>query len=143
MIYIDTSALIRTLISETASEAVDQSLNEETSVIVSPLVELEIHVQLRGWFLGGRYPRREYSSLCENFESLKSIRPFAFRMISGAVFSAALHQHQQTEIHCRSLDRLHLAAMEELGIKRLMTHDFRQADAARERGFEVLMPGLK
>jgi len=142
MIYIDTSALIKTLISESASEAVDQSLSEATSVIISPLVELEIHVQLRGWFLGGRYRRREYSALCENFESLKSNSPFSFRMTSGAIFNAALNQHRETEIHCRSLDRLHLAAMEELGIKRLMTHDFRQADAARERGIEVLMPGL-
>jgi hypothetical protein len=36
---------------------------------------------------------------------------------------------------------LHLAAMEELGLKRLMTHDVRQAQAAAEAGFEVVRPG--
>ena len=41
-----------------------------------------------------------------------------------------------------SLDRLHLAAMEELRISRLMTHDARQAEAAWELGYEVISPGL-
>jgi predicted nucleic acid-binding protein len=36
---------------------------------------------------------------------------------------------------------LHLAAMEELKISRLMTHDERQAKAAVEAGFEVVRPG--
>ena len=52
-------------------------------------------------------------------------------------------RHQEAKLHCRSLDRLHLAAMEELGIKRLMTHDFRQAEAAREMGIDVVMPGVR
>ena len=42
--------------------------------------------------------------------------------------------------HCRSIDPLHLAAMEELGLKRLMTHDVRQAKAAVEGGFQVIRP---
>ena len=36
---------------------------------------------------------------------------------------------------------LHLAAMEERGLKRLMTHDVRQARAAVEAGLEVVHPG--
>jgi predicted nucleic acid-binding protein len=43
----------------------------------------------------------------------------------------ALEQHEAATAHGRSLDRLHLAAMEELGVRRLMTHDARQAEAAR------------
>ena len=42
--------------------------------------------------------------------------------------------------HCRSLDRLRLAAMQELKISRLMTHDETQAKAASEAGFEILCP---
>jgi hypothetical protein len=41
----------------------------------------------------------------------------------------------------RTLDRLHLAAMEELGLHRLMTHDGPQAKAAAARGYAVLSPG--
>ena len=40
-----------------------------------------------------------------------------------------------------SLDRLHLAAMEELKVSRLMTHDEGQAKAAIEAGVEVVRPG--
>lgn len=36
----------------------------------------------------------------------------------------------------------HSVAVEELGVGRLMTHDRRQADAARELGYEVVMPGV-
>jgi hypothetical protein len=41
--------------------------------------------------------------------------------------------------HCGTLDRLHLAAMELLGISRLLTHDNCQAQAARGLGFEVVV----
>jgi hypothetical protein len=36
------------------------------------------------------------------------------------------------------LDRLHLAAMEWLGLARLLTHDHRQAEAARALGFKIV-----
>jgi uncharacterized protein with PIN domain len=45
--------------------------------------------------------------------------------------------------HCRTLDRLHLAAMTELDVARLMTHDAVQAQAARALGFEVVIPGRR
>lgn len=58
------------------------------------------------------------------------------------IFQAALRQHRNSgELHCRTLDRLHLAAMEELSISRLMTHDEGQAKAAIEAGFKVVRPG--
>jgi predicted nucleic acid-binding protein len=44
-------------------------------------------------------------------------------------------------VHCRTLDRLHLAIMESLGATRLMTHDEAQAKAATELGFQVMRPG--
>ncbi|NQX01840.1 hypothetical protein HQ447_14385 [bacterium] len=68
--------------------------------------------------------------------------PFTVATLTGDVFRAALAQHLSTTVHCRSLDRLHLAAMEELKITRLMTHDTRQAEAARELGYQVTSPGL-
>lgn len=67
--------------------------------------------------------------------------PFVKRPLMNRIFSAAIAQHAVSTIHCRSLDRLHLAAMTELGVTRLMTNDTRQAEGAKELGFEVLMPG--
>lgn len=43
-------------------------------------------------------------------------------------------------VHCRTLDRLHLATMEALGLRRLLTNDVLQARAARALGFEVRTP---
>ena len=42
--------------------------------------------------------------------------------------------------YCRTLDRLHLAAMQALGVHRLLTNDEPQARAARGLGFETTLP---
>jgi len=73
---------------------------------------------------------------------LRNQPPFDFRSLPAAVFQAALRQHRNAgDTHCRSLDRLHLAAMEELKVSRLMTHDEGQAQAAVEARFEAVRPG--
>lgn len=41
------------------------------------------------------------------------------------------------------MDRLHLAAMEELGVNRLMTLDQTQADVAASLKYSVLQPGKR
>ncbi len=65
----------------------------------------------------------------------------AFVEVSGAIVATALKQHRAAgRIHCRAFDRLHLAAMEELGARRLMTNDKNQAAAAKALGFEVITP---
>lgn len=43
-------------------------------------------------------------------------------------------------VHCRTLDRLHLAAMIGFGHDRLLTNDDALAHAAEALGFTVLMP---
>ena len=73
---------------------------------------------------------------------LQNQPPFEFRTLPAAIFQTALRQHRNSvNTHCRSLDRLHLAAMEELEISRLMTHDEGLAQAALDAGFEVIRPG--
>ena len=42
--------------------------------------------------------------------------------------------------HCRTLDRLHLATMQVLGLQRLLTNDDCQTAAARALGFDVRLP---
>ena len=74
--------------------------------------------------------------------SFRSLVPFEFRDLSGSVFRRAIDQHVSAgELHCRSLDRLHLAAMQELGAKRLLTNDNKQAATARALGYDVVSPG--
>jgi predicted nucleic acid-binding protein len=142
MIYADTSCLLKVLRPEPLSEAVWKAIHDEESVVVSVLAELETLVQLKAAWTGGDLSRNEWRQMETRFGILRNQPPFEFRPLPAAIFLAALRQHRNSGIfHCRSLDRLHLAAMEELRIARLMTHDEGQAKAALDAGFRVVRPG--
>jgi predicted nucleic acid-binding protein len=142
VIYADTSCLLKVLRPEVLSEAVWSALHAEEAVVVSALAELETLVQLKAAWSGGGLSRNQWRQAEARFGLLRNQPPFDFRPLPGAVFQAALRQHRNSgRQHCRSLDRLHLAAMEVLRISRLMTHDEGQAKAAVEAGFEVIRPG--
>jgi predicted nucleic acid-binding protein len=142
VIYLDSSCVLKLLLTEPESEAVRQAVAREEDVIISALTELETAVQLRAGRLGGAFGQRHYRAYLARLETFRETEPFRFAPLPGTVFQTALRQHQRTgQLHCRSLDRLHLAAMEELGLRRLMTNDAAQAAGARGLGFEVLRPG--
>ena len=142
LIYIDSSCLLKVFRFEPGSLAVTQAIGREAEVVVSTLVELEVLIQLKAGYLGGNLTRPRWRQLEAQFSALRGQPPYEFRHLPAAIFRTALRQHRNSgDKHCRSLDRLHLAAMEELDVSRLMTNDARQAKAAREAGFEVLQPG--
>ena len=142
MIYADTSCLLKALRPEPLSEAVWRAIQAEECVVVSVLAELETRVQLKAAWTGGGLTRNEWRQAETKLGLVRHQPPFEFRPLPAAVFQAALRQHRNSgNLHCRSLDRLHLAAMEELKISRLMTHDEGQAKAAMAAGFEVVRPG--
>lgn len=124
------------------SNSVILAIAQEASIIITPLTELEAYVQLRSAHLGGRMGTARYNRARGQLAETLANEPFLKRTLVSRVFSLAMEQHAVTQVHCRSLDRLHLAAMAELGVRRLMTHDVRQADGARELGYEVVMPGV-
>ena len=142
MIYADTSCLLKVLRPEPLSEAVWRALQAEEVVLISALTELETRVQLKAGWTGGVLTRTQWRQAELRLGVFRNQPPFDFRSLSGAVFQTALRQHRHSgRLHCRSLDRLHLAAMEELKVARLMTHDEAQAKAALDAGFHVLRPG--
>lgn len=144
MIYIDTSCLIKVLLPEPDSPEVHRLILAEDAVIISSLAELEAEVQLKAGCLGGAIRVSEWRQITRALAALRQKEPFAFRSLAGSAFQTALRQHRNSgQIHCRSLDRLHLAGMEELGLYRLLTNDQTQAAAARAQGFEVLLPSRK
>ena len=143
MIYLDTSCLLKLLVEEPESEAVRLAVAREVDVIVSPLTELETAIQLRAGWLSGEYGETRYRAYIGRFTAFREMDPFRFRPLPGSVFSTALRQDRGARrVHCRTLDRLHLAAMEELGLRRLMTNDVAEAAGAAALGFEVVRPGL-
>jgi predicted nucleic acid-binding protein len=142
VIYLDSSCLLKLLLSEPESEAVGQAVAREGDVVVSALTELETAVHLRAGRLGAAFGERRYRAYRNRLEQFRGVDPFRFVPLPGTVFQAALRQQRNArQPHCRTLDRLHLAAMEELGLRRLMTNDIAQAAGARGLGFEVLRPG--
>lgn len=142
MFYLDTSAMLKLLWPEPESDAVLEHVAREDVVVVSELAELETEVQLRAAWLAGRYREAAWRRFRAKAAEFRETEPFAFRPLPGSLFQTALRQHHASgRVLCRTLDRLHLAAMEELDVNRLMTHYTTQAQAARALGFDVLMPG--
>ena len=139
MIYLDSSCLLKVLWIEPDSPAALQAIAREPAVLVSILTELETLGQLKAACLAGDYTRSQWRRLEAQFSLLRHQAPYEFRTLPGSIFQTALRQHRNSgEVHCRTADRLHLAAMEELNVTRLMTHDDRQARAAAAAGFEVV-----
>ncbi len=141
MLYLDTSSLLKLLLPEPESDGVQAAIAEEREVLVSALVELEAAVQLRGGWLGGAFTGTQYRRLVQRLHELANQEPFEFRSLPGTLFRTALQQLRSRERqHLRTLDRLHLAAMQEWDVRRLMTHDLALGQAAAVLGYEVLTP---
>lgn len=136
--------MLKLLWREPESDAVTDHVADEDAVIVSSLTELEIEVQLRAAWLAGRYGEARWRRFRAKVAEFRTTEPFQFRPVPGSIFETALRQEAEAgRTHCRTLDRLHLAAMSELAVSRLMTHDMVQGQAARALGFEVVMPGRR
>ena len=144
MIYLDTSCLLKLLLEEPDSEAVRLAVAREADVVVSALTELEAAIQLRAGWLAGKYRQARYRAYVGRLNAFHETDPFRFRPLASSVFATALAQDRDAgRIHCRTLDRLHLAAMDELGVRRLMTTDAAEAAGATALGFEVVKPGRR
>src|SRR5947209_5484001 len=111
MSYIDSSSLLKTFWEEPESSAVRKNIAGEQKVVISVLAELETEVQLRAKYLGGAMTKPRYEAYRSKLASFRETSPFEFRDLSGSVFRQAIQQHIAGKLHCRSLDRLHLAAM--------------------------------
>ena len=144
MIYLDTSCLLKLLREEPESAHVRSAVDGEAEVVVSSLTELETEVQLKAAALGGDIRASQWRQYQARLAAMRNLEPFHFRYLPAAVFSTALRQQRHPQAaYCRSLDRLHLAAMEELKLRRLITLDEIQGKAAEALDYEVLCPGRK
>jgi len=142
MIYLDTSCVVKLLRDEEASDAVRTAVAEEETVIISSLAELETEVQMKAAAAGGEIRRSQWRQFQARLLAMHNLDPFHFRHLPASVFSTALRQHRHPQAaFCRTLDRLHLAAMEELNLTRLMTLDEAQAKAAEALNYRVARPG--
>jgi predicted nucleic acid-binding protein len=142
MIYIDTSSFLKLFLIEDFSQETTEKVFWESAVIVSSLTILEARIQIRGLQLGGVLRAGVAGQAVVQMFSHLEKPPFKVQPVTEMAVQRGLVRCETSQVHCRALDRLHLAILEERGITRLMTHDTRQAAAARELGYEVISPGL-
>lgn len=139
-LYLETSCLLKLLFLEPESARVHELLAGEPLVVVSSLVELEAEQQILGRYLGGGISRSLRTKVVARMEELLAQAPFERRSPPLTFVEAARRQTRTSSRYCRTLDQLHLGAMEALGVRRLLTNDDQQAAAAKALGFEVLRP---
>jgi len=141
MIYIDSSCLLKLILVEEDSETVAAAIAKEDGVVVSGLAQLEALVELKGRFMGGEFGLAKWRQLEAQLSILIQEEPLLFRPVPNGIWDVAFRQHRNSrDVHCRTLDRLHLAVAERLGLTRIMTRDAGQARTAEELGFEVIVP---
>ncbi|HEY5895887.1 MAG TPA: type II toxin-antitoxin system VapC family toxin [Chthoniobacterales bacterium] len=141
MIYIDTSSLLKLFHNETESGAIRDIVVREDEIVISSLVDLEARIQLKAAWVGGDYNHGRYLEFLKGLDELREMAPFRFAALTGSVFATAVRQDfTAARLHLRTLDRLHLAAMEELKLQRLMTNDNIQRAAAEDLGYAVIIP---
>lgn len=137
-VYLETSCLLKLVLDEPDSSAVENALEGETDIIVSALARLESENVLLAMRLGGELSKREYALAVRALGLLVGEAPFRLVPVPADAFELARGQLEVGTPHCRTLDRLHLGIAVALGQQKIVTNDQAQAAAARALGFEVL-----
>jgi predicted nucleic acid-binding protein len=88
--------------------------------------------------LAGAASRR----LIERFDQILQEEPYELVPCPPSIIEVAETQVRPVvkSAYCRTLDRRHLASIQVLGVRRLLTNDETQARAARGLGFESILP---
>ena len=141
-LYIDTSCLVKLLVTEPESAGTDMIVTAEDKVIISSLTRLETLIQVQAWFQARLLTKNGAARLLDLLNTLLQKSPYELRPCLPSLMKDAEEQIQPitSSTYCRTLDRLHLATMTAFGLKRLLTNDDTQARAARAIGLRVIMP---
>ncbi len=139
-LYIDTSCWLKLLFPEPESAEVAALIGRESTEVVSSLAQVEAEQQIASRRTAGMLTAARRQKVLRAMGDLLGMEPFQARSLGGVLWVLASEQIARAKEPCRTLDRLHLAGMAELGLKRLLTNDRRQEAAARELGYEVLVP---
>ncbi len=141
-LYLDSSCLLKMLFPEPETMRVMQLVAAEEHVVVSTLARLETLVQIQARRAGGLLRETAASALVARLDTVFRQTPYEIvRTPAEMVDVAEAHLRSlPREAHCPTLDRLHLAVMKSLDVRRLLTNDQAQARAARALGFSVIVP---
>jgi predicted nucleic acid-binding protein len=141
-LYLDTSCLLKVLFPEPETARTLELIASEDRVIVSSLGKVEALTHLHGRVAGRHLGRATARRLAERLDALLDMAPYEFMTAPVTIYDLAADQLASfsPREYCRSLDRLHLAIMEALRVRRLLTNDEAQARVAERMGFSVRLP---
>ena len=141
-LYLDTSCLLKALFPEPETARTLELIAGEERVIVSSLGRIEAITHLHGRVAGGHLSPTTAKRLARRLDALLQTAPYDLISSPVTVYEIAAEQLASfsPSNYCRSLDRLHLATMDALRVRRLLTNDDAQARAAAHLGFSVLLP---
>jgi len=139
--YIDTSSLLRLFAPVEQFRAIEPLISTSDVIVLSSITFMESHIQLKSRLLGGIYKQKLYEEATSRLDGYRSFDPFVYKKVPGEVFERGVLQAKAPQsLYLRSMDRLHLSAMELLGCIHLITNDIQQSDVARAMGYQVTIP---
>ncbi len=127
--YIDTSALVKLVVAEHATAALERHLAERTGLLSSALTTTELHRACRRGV-----PKRVLQHIDDVLEAV------VFLDVSSAILRRAAGL---SPVSLRSFDAIHLAtalSVSEVALD-VITYDARLASAALAHGLTVVAPG--
>ncbi len=140
-LYLDTSCLLKLIFPEPEARAVAWLVAKESRVVVSSLTRLEALVQVGGRRAGGSFSGRQAAAVVKHLDGMLEQAPYELVPVPRDMILVAEQQiRDPSSVHCRTLDRLHLASMRSLGLQRILTNDGIQRKAALAMGMDVISP---
>jgi predicted nucleic acid-binding protein len=139
---LDTSCLLKVFFPEPETDRTLALIAVEPRVLVSSLARLEALSQIHARAAGGLLSPARARRLRQRFEAVIKLAPYDGVRCPADIIDIAADQIKVVarSAYCRTLDRLHLATMQALGVHRLLTNDDSQAAAARSLGLDVVLP---
>ncbi|HXQ20700.1 MAG TPA: type II toxin-antitoxin system VapC family toxin [Candidatus Acidoferrales bacterium] len=141
-LYLDTSCLLKVFFPEPETAATIALVAQEPHVVISSLARLEALVHIHGRVAAKMLSTASARRLIQRFDQVLQTEPYELVPCPPGIIEIAETQVRPAvkSAYCRSLDRLHLATMQALGLHRLLTNDEMQARAAQGLGFETTLP---
>jgi len=141
-LYLDTSCLLKVFFPEPETAATVALIAQESHVVVSSLARLEALVHIHGRVAAKMLSAPAARRLVQRIDRVVQAEPYEPVPCPPGIIEVAETQVRPAvkSAYCRTLDRLHLATMQALGVHRLLTNDETQARAARGLGFEITLP---
>jgi len=141
-LYVDTSCLLKLFFDEPETERTIELVAREDRVVVSSLARLEAVIQIQARTTARMLSSSTAARLVARMDTVLQRDPYDLVATPATIFEAAEEQvlPLARSTCCRTLDRLHLGAMQALRLRRLLTNDDGQARAAKAIGFSVAMP---